>query len=182
MIIHRYSATVEGGVVEAYREGLNFSQVGRRFHIDRHQIPHILSRQKEPLRLPWQGTKSEWSKVYEKTPKGFLMRTYRNMQSRVSGVQRKKAHLYKGLSILPRADFYAWSWDNSIFWRLYRNWAAADYDRRLTPSINRVDSNKGYDLENIEWLTHSVNSSLGGSSPKRKQRSSLMEVYEHAQA
>jgi hypothetical protein len=91
------------------------------------------------------------------------MRAYRNMQSRVTGVQKKKAHLYKGLPILPRQDFYAWAKDNPDFWRLYRRWIAAGYDRKLTPSVNRVDPNKGYTLDNIEWLTHSVNSSLARS-------------------
>jgi hypothetical protein len=33
-------------------------------------------------------------KKYEKTPKGYLMRTYRNMKSRVLGIQHKKAHIY----------------------------------------------------------------------------------------
>ena len=34
-------------------------------------------------------------KKYEKSPKGFLMRLYRNMQSRVTGVQKQKFHLVK---------------------------------------------------------------------------------------
>jgi hypothetical protein len=165
-------------VTELYAEGLSFSAIGRRLKMDRKKVPHILMDAGVTLRLPWQGSKAEWSKMYEKTPKGFLMRTYRNMQSRVSGVQRKKAHLYKGLEILPREAFYAWAWDNSQFWRLYKQWAATDFDRKLSPSINRIDSNKGYTLDNIEWLTHSVNSSLGGSSPKRKSQASLMGVYE----
>lgn len=101
------------------------------------------------------------------------------MQSRVSGVQKKKAHLYKGLPILPRNDFYAWAWDNRSFWRLYKRWAATDFDHKLTPSINRIDTNKGYTIENIEWLTHSVNSSLGASSLKRKANKTLLEVYEY---
>ena len=120
-------------------------------------------------------------KIYEKTPKGFLMRTYRNMQSRVAGIQRKKAHLYKGLSLLRREEFYNWAWDDPNFWRLYKNWAAEDYDRKLTPSINRVDSSKGYDIDNIEWLTHSVNSSLGGASLRRKQKSPFMEIIRHVE-
>jgi hypothetical protein len=43
---------------------------------------------------------------YEKTKKGFLMRKYRNMQSRVTGIQKKKAHLYKDLYLLPREQYY----------------------------------------------------------------------------
>jgi len=124
-------------------------------------------------RMAWQReqrklTGNAWTKKYEKTPKGFLMRTYRNMKSRVSGIQWRKAHLYKDLSILPREEFYEWALGNPDFWSLFSIWKDSGYSRRLTPSINRIDSNRGYELNNIEWLTHSANSSLGAGSPKRK--------------
>lgn len=102
-----------------------------------------------------------YTKRYEKTTSGFLMRSYRNMQSRVTGVQWKKAHLYKGLSILPRESFYDWSKKNKDFWTLFEEWEINDYDRKLTPSINRIDSSIGYELNNMEWITHSENSRLG---------------------
>ena len=97
---------------------------------------------------------------YEKTPKGFLMRAHRNIRSRVEGVQRKKAHLYQGLPACDRHAFYAWSLDNPNFWRLFRQWEAAGYPVRLAPSVNRINPDKGYLLDNIEWVTHSVNSAL----------------------
>lgn len=126
-------------------------------------------------------TGNKCTKKYEKSPKGFLMRTYRNMQSRVKGVQWRKAHLYEGLPILPREEFYTWAWDDHTFWRLYKQWVQSGYDRKLTPSINRIDTFKGYEIGNIEWLTFSTNCSLGASSPKRKSNSvgTLLEVYAH---
>jgi hypothetical protein len=101
---------------------------------------------------------------YEKTIPGFLMRSYRNMQSRVSGVQKKKAHLYKGLSLLDRQDFYDLSKNDWHFFELWLDWIKSDYDRKLTPSVNRIDSSRGYEPDNIEWLTHSENSRLGAMS------------------
>ncbi len=101
---------------------------------------------------------------YEKTIPGFLMRSYRNMQSRVSGVQKKKAHLYKGLSLLDRQDFYDLSKNDWRFFELWLDWIKSDYDRKLTPSVNRIDSSRGYEPDNIEWLTHSENSRLGAMS------------------
>lgn len=105
-------------------------------------------------------------KKYEKTIPGFLMRAYRNMQSRVTGVQKKKWHLYRGLSLLPRQDFYAWARDNWTFFELWLDWEKSGYDRKLTPSVNRIDSSIGYELDNIEWLTHSENSRLGSISKR----------------
>lgn len=96
---------------------------------------------------------------YEKTPNGFLMRLYRNMQSRVTGVQAKKAHLYRGLPILPREDFYAWAKAHPDFAQMFEEWKTAGYSRKLTPTVDRINSAEGYTLSNMRWLTHSVNSS-----------------------
>lgn len=113
------------------------------------------------------------TKHYEKTPNGFLMRAYRNMQSRVRGIQKKKAHLYQGLSILPRDEFYIWAKSNPDFWRLFRQWVASGYNRKLTPSVNRIDPDRGYELDNIEWLSHSLNSGLA----RRATTQALERVY-----
>jgi hypothetical protein len=114
------------------------------------------------------ATKRAWRKAnnnsdthkYEKTPNGFIMRLYRNMESRVTGIQWKKAHLYKGKEILPREDFYNWAKPNPKFLTMFKTWTEKGYDRRLTPTVNRINPQKGYTLDNMEWLTHSENSRL----------------------
>lgn len=105
-------------------------------------------------------TKNAASKKYEKTPNGFLMRAYSNAKARVSGVQRERRHIYLGLPIMSRDEFYAWAWNDPNFWRLYRMWTMAGFPMKLTPSLNRIDPRKGYVAGNVEWVTHSVNSSL----------------------
>lgn len=102
------------------------------------------------------------TKKYEKTVKGFLMRTYRNMKSRVTGIQKKKFHLYEGKELISKERFYQWSLTNKDFKRLFAQWEILEYDRRYTPSIDRVDTSKGYTPGNIRWITHSENSKLGG--------------------
>lgn len=97
---------------------------------------------------------------YEKTPNGFLMRAYSNAKARVSGVQKERAHIYLGLPIMDREAFYAWARDNPDFWRLFRMWTMAGFPMKLTPSLNRIDPRRGYVAGNVEWVTHSVNSSL----------------------
>lgn len=95
---------------------------------------------------------------YEKTPKGFLMRMYRNMQSRVRGIQKLKAHLYKGKKLLSRNDFYKWALSHKDFWLLFQTWQSSEYNRKLTPTVDRINPKLGYILENMEWVTHSENS------------------------
>ena len=115
-------------------------------------------------------TKNLCTKKYEKTPNGFLMRLYRNMQSRVKGIQKIKFHLYKGCELLPREQFYTWAKESKDFHKLFKTWVKNNYSQKLTPTVNRIDPNKGYTLNNMEWLTHSENSRLGAISTKRKMK------------
>lgn len=130
-------------------------------------------------KLAWQRehreeTYNAYTKKYEKTKKGFLMRLYRNMQSRVTGVQKKKAHLYLGVGLLDRGEFYSWALSNEDFHNMFKKWEESKYDRKLCPTVDRIDSSKGYFLPNMEWVTHSENSRRGANNIKRKR---LMYFY-----
>lgn len=103
---------------------------------------------------------------YEKTMKGYLMRAYRNAQSRVTGVQSKKAHLYKNLTIIPRDEFYMWSFFDPAFVSLFLAYCDSGCSMRCAPSLDRIDVSKGYEHGNIQWITHSENSRLGALSKK----------------
>lgn len=107
------------------------------------------------------------TKKYEKTKSGFLMRLYRNMKSRITGVQKGKHHLYAGKELMDRDEFYSWAKASHEFHRLFADWEDSEYDRKLTPSVDRIDSSCGYSIENIEWVTHSENSRRGSVSKAR---------------
>lgn len=109
-------------------------------------------------------TNNETTKKYEKTKSGKLMRSYRNMISRVKGIQVLKSHLYAGKAILEKQEFYDFSFADKAFNDLYDAWVLSNFDRKLAPSIDRIDTSKGYTLENIRWITHSENSKLGAIS------------------
>lgn len=104
------------------------------------------------------------TKRYEKTKKGFLMRLYRNMQSRVTGLVKGKKHLYLGLTILPREDFYEWAFSSPEFHALWLDWGEHERQRRWTPSVDRIDSSKGYSIENMEWVPFHENCRRGAVS------------------
>ena len=109
------------------------------------------------------------TKRYERTKKGKLMRTYRNMQSRVTGVLKNKRHLYEGKDILPRDEFYEWALKSNKFHALYEGWVASGYKCGMSPSVDRIDPQKGYTLDNMRWLTHSENSA-NISTRRRRSR------------
>lgn len=112
----------------------------------------------EKQRLYRLKTNNTNTKKYEKTPNGFLVRLYRNMKSRISGVQVAKFYLYEGKELLTKEDFYVWAKNSPKFYELFKEYENSNYDRKLAPSVDRVDSKLGYKIENMEWVTHSENS------------------------
>jgi hypothetical protein len=98
------------------------------------------------------------TKTYEKTVNGFLMRMYRNMKSRVTGVQSKKAHLYLGKEIMDKELFYEFAKCSPMFITLFCQYEGSGYAQKLAPTPYRIDPTKGYTMDNIRWVTHSVNS------------------------
>ena len=108
------------------------------------------------------------TKKYEKTENGFLMRMYRNMKSRVTGVQSKKAHLYQGKELLPKEEFYEWAKHSPMFMVLFEQYKNNGYLMKDAPTVDRKDSSRGYVLDNMEWVTHSVNSQRGAYAKARK--------------
>lgn len=151
-------------------------------HLVRRRKWHAKNREKINARQREEyhnGTRKQYAKDYEKTFFGHLMRMYRNMKSRTLGIQKMKAHLYQGKELLSKEQFYEWAQNHKDYKRLYKKWVASGYERRLVPTVDRIDSNKGYVIDNMRWLTHSENSRLGSESLKRKraeQRDSLNSV------
>lgn len=98
----------------------------------------------------------------------FLNKVYKNMRQRVLGIQKNKSHIYLGLSILSKEEFIKWSKENQEFIQLYTKWYEDGFKRTNTPSIDRIDSNKGYVLDNIRWLPNWQNCAFGCMSDKRR--------------
>ncbi len=110
----------------------------------------------------------EYCKKYEKTFNGYLMRMYRNMKSRVTGVQSKKAHLYQGKELMDKELFYEFAKCSPMFRTLFYQYEKSGYDQKLAPTPDRIDSTKGYSIENIQWVSNSVNSRRGATSKRKK--------------
>jgi len=118
-------------------------------------------------------TQYQATKKYEKTMNGFLVRKYRTMLSRVTGIQKHKAHLYEGKSILTKEEFYNWAKSSFAFIELWNAYVDSCYDIKLCPTVDRIDSKFGYDLENMQWITHSENSRKGSLSRWGKDETSI---------
>lgn len=141
-----------------------------RYSICVHNNEFIMDKKErlERQRIQRQASGNAYTKKYEKTHKGFLMRLYRNMLSRITGVQKEKYHLYIDRTLLEKETFYKWAISNTKFLSLFDEYKKSGFERKLAPSVDRVDSKIGYELTNMEWVTHSENSRRGVLSKQRK--------------
>ena len=98
------------------------------------------------------------------------------MGCRVRGKNTHRPDLYVGLPILPKDVFLNWSKNHPDFLVLYKRWVTSGFDRKLTPSVNRMNSNKGYTLGNIEWMTNSQNCGLSGEVRKMKNKKAIYDL------
>lgn len=74
---------------------------------------------------------------------------YRMMSQRTAGTERIFGAT--GKAILPLQDFLDWCRQPStmkVFYPMWVDWVKGGYTSNLTPSIDRIDNNRGYELDN----------------------------------
>jgi hypothetical protein len=108
---------------------------------------------------------------YRKTLKGYMVYAYNGMLQRTKPSSSDAA--YRGLPLLSNQEFREFTLNNQDYHRLFNNWVESGYNHKLSPSIDRIESTKGYTLDNIRWVTHSVNSSLGSKNLQKKKFNDL---------
>lgn len=84
---------------------------------------------------------------------------YHGMKTRVSGTSINKHRSSFGKELCSKKDFFHWCQKNiNTFDILFANWKKFGYNRKFSPSIDRIKNNKGYTLDNIQWVTQQENS------------------------
>jgi hypothetical protein len=104
---------------------------------------------------------AELNKAWGRTLPGKLSNTYTQMLMRVRGKNGARSVSYEGLPICTKQEFYEWSLKDSEFLRLYKEWRDANYPLAISPSIDRINPNFGYELWNMQWITQAENSRKG---------------------
>jgi len=96
---------------------------------------------------------------YRRTKRGFLNQTYQNMKKRVEGKNLRSSKYYIGLKLMDKEEFLYYSESSIKFHNLWLFWRNKKFTRKYSPSVDRIDKNKGYTMDNIRWITLGFNSS-----------------------
>lgn len=126
-------------------------------HSEKACYPCILKRNKRYRKSKLTPNTYSRARPYVKTPKGHVVVKYASIRQRCLGIDRKNPHIYEGLPFLGKKEFYDWALNHPEFLRLYEAYKKSGYRRRLAPSLDRIDSTKGYTLGNMQWVPNYEN-------------------------
>lgn len=87
---------------------------------------------------------------FQRTAKGIVSKIY--ARQRNSSVQR--GHPMPSYSL---DELRAWVHGQEIFWKLHEQWVAGGFAKKLTPSLDRIDNSKPYELSNLRIVTWKEN-------------------------
>ena len=83
---------------------------------------------------------------YKHSIDGFIANSY----SKQKYFSKTRNH---ALPTYTKAQYSEWLLSQSLFYVLFNEWQEANFDSYKKPSIDRIDSNLGYSLENIRLVT-----------------------------
>lgn len=86
------------------------------------------------------------AKYYKRTKKGVIVSIY---SSQIRSSKDRKMDMPK----YTKLEFQEWLLNNKLFHQLHKEWVNSNYDKKLTPSVDRKDDYKSYSFCNIQLMT-----------------------------
>lgn len=96
---------------------------------------------------------------YQRTKRGFVTRLYANQ------IKGSKGRTY-GLPKYTKEELFIWLEEQKNYNKLRKNWEASNFDKMLTPSVDRINDHIGYNLDNIQLMTWEENQKKGNEDIK----------------
>lgn len=96
--------------------------------------------------------------LYRHTFTGLISIMYSKMKQR---------HIKNNYNkICDKNDFIEFAQQSEKLKILYNDWVNNNFDRRKTPTVDRINNSIGYEFNNIQFLTKSENSAKGNKETK----------------
>jgi hypothetical protein len=82
---------------------------------------------------------------------------YSGMKARIEGRATRRYEV-EGRDICTKNEFLQWCEQNiKQFEKIHRAWKKSNWENKMSPSIDRIDNSKGYTIDNIRWISKSIN-------------------------
>ena len=94
-----------------------------------------------------------------KTQKGKISQTYSKQKS----ASTKRGHPAPAYT---KEELAEWLFSQDLWFTLYDNWVASNFDKKLAPSIDRINDDLPYKFGNIQLMTWEENHKKGYSTVK----------------
>jgi len=110
--------------------------------------------------------KNEQYKSYDRrrqrySKKRMFQHRYSSMKQRIEGRATRKYNV-EGKELMSKEEYLMWcaiEGNMKVFDEIYTAWVDSGFNRRMAPSVDRIDNNKGYTADNIQWMAVKDNSS-----------------------
>lgn len=105
-----------------------------------------------------------WHKVKRKYHKNFFVSTrYTELKQRCINPNNTDGR-YFNKKYCTKEEFINFSMNCPKLSQMYKNWQDSGFEYTLCPSIDRIDKQRGYEIDNIQWLEHGKNCSKDNES------------------
>lgn len=94
-------------------------------------------------------------------------RRYAHMKARAEGRSTNKSAA-GGKLIITQEEFFAWCKSDDVidvFLVMWSNWAQNGFRLWDAPSVDRIESDKGYTIDNIQWMPFAENCRKNNRNP-----------------
>ena len=98
--------------------------------------------------------KNEKDKTIRRTIRGVVTELYKKQR----WSSKKRRH---NMPEYSKEEFRKWLYSQPLFFELYNNWVSSEYDKNLTPSVDRINSSISYKMSNIQLMTWHENNIKG---------------------
>jgi hypothetical protein len=85
----------------------------------------------------------------------FIMGMYLRLETRKTS--KKFGGKYNSLDVCKRNEFYKYAENNAELSLLFEEWIKNNREYKLTPTVDRFDSELGYTIDNIQFMALSDN-------------------------
>jgi hypothetical protein len=92
---------------------------------------------------------------YKTSKKGLVYSMHIKIRERTK--ENYRTPYWRGMEFIDKATFVSFVMLDSNFNKLYDNWVESEFNEKLTPSIDRINSDIGYVLGNLQIITNEEN-------------------------